>query len=289
MTHQHFRQNRAFSLFLIFITPLLLLKADSSPDQILSFKVNRYNDVEVTVLAHTPDQEKFEEQLITSRALWKEKEIKAAVLALPTSFNAYLPIVLKHHFKIHHATPEQIVLTLLIKGTSEKIQPFPKTVLSVAAIVIDKNNISVVKDKNESQELGAVGYKLPGGYVDYGENLHTAAIREVKEETGIDTEFESIIAFRHSHNQWWEMESMSKLYFCCVLKPLSTAITYDSDEIAEIKWMDFNEFKNTTKGVFAEFVQIFQQNNSFGFGQASKNNGVFYKATKKVDITCEEL
>ncbi len=241
---------------------------------------------------HTPDNEKFEEQLINSLELWKEKKVKAAMVAIPASFSGYLPIALKHDFKIQHATPEQIVLTVsLIKGTLEKFQPFPKTILSVAAIVIDKNNILVVKDKYESQELGAIVYKLPGGYVDDGEHVHVAAIREVKEETGIDTKFVSIIAFRHSHNQWWEMESMSKLYFCCILEPLSTAISYENDELAEAKWMDFDEFKKTTKEVFAEFVQMFEQRNSLFIGveQDFKKNMAFYKSKESIDVAHEEL
>jgi 8-oxo-dGTP pyrophosphatase MutT (NUDIX family) len=51
----------------------------------------------------------------------------------------------------------------------------------------------VISEKYES----GVRWKIPGGLVDRGEDLPTAAVREVFEETGIKSEFVSLLCFRH--------------------------------------------------------------------------------------------
>lgn len=58
----------------------------------------------------------------------------------------------------------------------------PRHRLAVATMVLNKNNqILLVKSYTR-------GWEFPGGYVEEGESLMAAAIREVKEESGIDIE-----------------------------------------------------------------------------------------------------
>ena len=58
----------------------------------------------------------------------------------------------------------------------------PKHFVSAATIVInDKNEILLIKGPLR-------GWEMPGGIVELGESLKDGAIRETKEETGIDVE-----------------------------------------------------------------------------------------------------
>ena len=53
--------------------------------------------------------------------------------------------------------------------------------LTVDVIVEHEGRVLLIKRNNEP-----LGYALPGGFVDYGESLEDAAIREAKEETDLD-------------------------------------------------------------------------------------------------------
>lgn len=58
----------------------------------------------------------------------------------------------------------------------------PKHIVSAAAIVInEKNELLLIKGPRR-------GWEMPGGQVEIGESLSQAAIRETKEESGIDIE-----------------------------------------------------------------------------------------------------
>lgn len=60
--------------------------------------------------------------------------------------------------------------------------PVPKHIVSAATIVLnEKNEILLIKGPRR-------GWEMPGGQVEEGESLQDAAIRETKEESGIDIE-----------------------------------------------------------------------------------------------------
>jgi ADP-ribose pyrophosphatase YjhB (NUDIX family) len=64
-----------------------------------------------------------------------------------------------------------------LKLSSSRGNPIP-----TVDIIIELNGgIVLVRRKNPPE-----GWALPGGFVDYGETLETAAIREAKEETDLD-------------------------------------------------------------------------------------------------------
>lgn len=71
----------------------------------------------------------------------------------------------------------------------------PSHSLAVAVMVLDQDNkILLVKGFRR-------GWEFPGGYVNRGESIKAAAIREVKEESGIDIKLCRTLGVEHDMNR----------------------------------------------------------------------------------------
>ena len=62
--------------------------------------------------------------------------------------------------------------------------------LTVDAIIVKDDNIVLIKRLNNPYKDH---WALPGGFVEYGEKVEDAAIREAKEETGLDIELVKLV------------------------------------------------------------------------------------------------
>lgn len=62
-------------------------------------------------------------------------------------------------------------------GSRNRKNPLP----TVDVIIECEGGIILIRRKNPP-----LGWALPGGFVDYGESLESAAVREAKEETGLE-------------------------------------------------------------------------------------------------------
>ncbi|HEY9774180.1 MAG TPA: NUDIX hydrolase [Planktothrix sp.] len=66
-------------------------------------------------------------------------------------------------------------------------QTIPTTRVSV--VVIDDDKILLVRHRKGTRRY----WVLPGGRLEYGETFHECAVRELKEETGLDVEVERFL------------------------------------------------------------------------------------------------
>ncbi|GAB4858080.1 nudix (nucleoside diphosphate linked moiety X)-type motif 8 [Ancistrocladus abbreviatus] len=181
----------------------------------------------------------FASVLNSSLSRWKIKGKKGIWLKLPSDHSELVPVAIKEGFNYHHAEPGYVMLTYWIPEGPCMLPSNASHQVGVGGLVLnDKNEVLVVQEKYCSPPfLGS--WKVPTGFVRESEEIFTGAVREVKEETGIDTEFVEVIALRHAQNMAFEK---SDLFFICMLKPLSTDIKVDDLEIQAAKWMPLVEF-----------------------------------------------
>ncbi|GMN36650.1 hypothetical protein TIFTF001_006188 [Ficus carica] len=136
----------------------------------------------------------FHSMLKASLSQWRHQGKKGVWIKLPIGLANLVEYAVKEGFWYHHAEPTYLMLVRWIPETEHTIPANATHRVSVGAFVMnEKREVLVVQEK--TGHLRSLGWKFPTGVVDEGEDICDAAIREVKEETGIDSEFVEILAF----------------------------------------------------------------------------------------------
>jgi 8-oxo-dGTP diphosphatase len=127
-----------------------------------------------------------------------------------------------------------------------------KVIPIVVGVVIRDNKILLLQRKNEPY----IGYwAFPGGKIEPHEHVREAAMREIQEETGIATTFESYDGFVSEIVEENNAVLYHFLIHICRLNPLSSSIT--STHEGEVAWFNLDEL-DTLHIVHSDLLMIKQ-------------------------------
>ncbi|NWH76317.1 NUDT6 protein, partial [Piaya cayana] len=175
-------------------------------------------------------------------AHWREEGRVAVWLRIPIFQSGFVATAAAQGFGFHHAEQDASTLTLWLAEGPSRLPGFATHQVGVAGAVLDESTgrVLVVQDRNKT--LNA--WKFPGGLSNPGEDIGDTAVREVFEETGIKSEFKSILSIRQQHKHPGAF-GKSDMYIVCRLEPSSFNISFCQQECLKCEWMDLDELART--------------------------------------------
>lgn len=110
---------------------------------------------------------------------------------------------------------------------------FPMPAIGVGGIVFNRQNQVLLIQRNQPPAIGL--WSIPGGKLEAGETLTAACKREIKEETGLETEIKNIVAVveRRIENFHYVI-----IDYLVSLADEDHATPIAQSDIADAKWVD---------------------------------------------------
>lgn len=105
--------------------------------------------------------------------------------------------------------------------------------LAVDGAVFDKEKILLIKRKNEPFKDK---WALPGGFVEYGEKVEDAVVREVFEETGLKTKIIDLIGIYSDPNR----DPRGHVVSCVYLLKIEKGSIKGGDDAVEAKFFNID-------------------------------------------------
>lgn len=240
----------------------------------LAFEYNKFNGIIIDSAAIPHDQDVFLQQLsaLLEHACLHKKAV--IWLTLPIDLAHLITIATTQGFTFHNCLPAEV--TLVFKSQAENYVPFvPTHSLGAGGLVQNPDGQILV-----IRECGSTTFKLPGGHIELGEKIEEAVIREVFEETGIQTSFDSILGMASTHPYRF---GKSNIYMVCKLAPLSTHIDIqDTHEIADAKWILPQDFlADSNNSPFNKYL-VKSLINATGLGKSTLDLSQFSKLKHEV-------
>ena len=181
----------------------------------------------------------FRKTLAESLKVWKKENYRLVWLEIPVTKSELIPVAVQKGFTFHHSGEDYLMLTLRLEEGAF-IPAYASHYIGAGGVTLNsRGELLVVSEKYHRVDNAPPRYKLPGGALHEGEHLAEGVIREVLEETGVRTEFDALVCWRHWHGYRY---GKSDIYFVCRLHPLNEEIAIQEEEIAACLWMPVADY-----------------------------------------------
>ncbi|XP_075680090.1 uncharacterized protein LOC142646054 [Dermatophagoides pteronyssinus] len=272
--HHHHQNNRIFGLI-----------SRNISNKFFHSKFDRYGGIHFETVGKTSSFDSNRLSEIINRSINnnnQQKDIRTIWFRITRDNVCLIEPLVKLGFDFHHTKNNNVIMVKSLNDRNN-IPKYAYTNVGVGGLVInDKNQILIVKERTKITDY----WKFPGGYVEQGEELSDAVVREVYEETGIQTKFQCILTIRHLHNVQWGFDC-SDLYFVCHLRTINNNNNNGKDlneiikcpnEIDQCEWIDLekveeklSKFNNFVIQKYIEWKDQQQQQYEIGMDRLKTN------------------
>jgi len=111
------------------------------------------------------------------------------------------------------------------------VQTYPEATVG-ALIVNDRREVLLVRSNKWGEK-----YTVPGGHIELGERAEDAIVREVKEETGLDSVAEDLLIVQQAIYPKDYQKHEHYIFMDYICKALSSEVKLDGRELQSYVWV----------------------------------------------------
>uniref|UniRef100_A0AC34QA83 Nudix hydrolase domain-containing protein n=1 Tax=Panagrolaimus sp. JU765 TaxID=591449 RepID=A0AC34QA83_9BILA len=220
---------------------------------LLKGKEDIYHGLTIETEKNKINPEEAKMVLGDSIAEWIHKNVHGVWFKVLSEDSFWVPILVEHGFDFHHAQSGYVMMTKwLPTNKSPSLPMYPFTTVGVGGVVMNsKGQFLLIKEKKGFY----LGWKFPGGLADPNEEIYEVAKREILEETGVETEFETLITMRHT-TKISSYKNVGDMYFVCAMKPKDENNIEPKPcprEVSACQWMTQEEIEKLSTKEFHHY------------------------------------
>jgi hypothetical protein len=160
---------------------------------VLAHTLDTYGGANIDVTQLPQNAPEFQARLQLSLDAWQQQGIKGVWLTLPVVLSELVPVAVKHSFEYHSASADGVVLCRWLPASRNLLPKGPSAQVGVGAYILSSDHKVLLVQETCGPAAATGMWKVPTGLVERGEDVESAVLREVCEETGLHVTFVGVL------------------------------------------------------------------------------------------------